>query len=82
MIALHIPFIEQFHLSSKLASSCDSVKGGGVELLIVVLGDDEGALRPVWNHYVWVLLLSVTPEVVNVSLTMIATVTLRDHCSG
>lgn len=27
------------------------MKGGGVELLIVVLGDDEGALRPDCNHY-------------------------------
>ena len=55
MIVHHIQFIEQFHLSSKLTSSCNSVEGGGVEFLIVVLGDDEGALRPGYNHYVMVL---------------------------
>ena len=27
------------------------MEGGSVELLIVVLGDDEGALRPDGNHY-------------------------------
>ena len=27
------------------------VEGGGVELLIVVLGDDQGALRPGCNDY-------------------------------
>ena len=39
------------HLSSKLAGGCNSVEGDCVELLIVVLGDDQGALRPGCNDY-------------------------------
>ena len=52
--------VSKFHLSSKLASGCNSVEGGCVELLIVVLGDDQGALRPDCNDHEGALTLSET----------------------